>query len=158
MTSWFDKRRGGVILVSPRPGCRCPVIMPYISELIENFGWRQGFLIYSAFTFLVVVPLISLVISRPETSACIRMALCMKLDDDSLLPPAQKAPPKMRLLELFKEHNMIVLTFSLLFCSERTLTHMIRDDRLWVYAGRGVPRDVAVRGFWCCWQVKFWPE
>ena len=107
------------------------VIMPYISaELIENFGWRQGFLIYSAFTFLVVVPLIfRLVISRPEDVG-LRPdgALPIKFDDGSILPPEQKAPPKMRLLELFKEHNfrMIVLTFSLLFCSmSATLTHMI---------------------------------
>ena len=131
VTNWFDKRRGMALGIAAAGVSLSGVIMPYISaELIENFGWRQGFLIYSAFTFLVVVPLIfRLVISRPEDVG-LRPdgAKPMKLDDDSLLPPAQKAPPKMRLLELFKEHNfrMIVLTFSLLFCSmSATLTHMI---------------------------------
>ncbi len=131
VTNWFDKRRGMALGIAAAGVSLSGVIMPYISaELIENFGWRQGFLIYSAFTFLVVVPLIfRLVISRPEDVG-LRPdgAMPMKLDDDSLLPPAQKAPPKMRLLELFKEHNfrMIVLTFSLLFCSmSATLTHMI---------------------------------
>ena len=131
VTNWFDKRRGMALGIAAAGVSLSGVIMPYISaELIENFGWRQGFLIYSAFTFLVVVPLIfRLVISRPEDVG-LRPdgAMPMQLDDDSLLPPAQKAPPKMRLLELFKEHNfrMIVLTFSLLFCSmSATLTHMI---------------------------------
>ena len=131
VTNWFDKRRGMALGIAAAGVSLSGVVMPYISaELIENFGWRQGFLIYSAFTFLVVVPLIfRLVISRPEDVG-LRPdgAMPMKLDDDSLLPPAQKAPPKMRLLELFKEHNfrMIVLTFSLLFCSmSATLTHMI---------------------------------
>ena len=131
VTNWFDKRRGMALGIAAAGVSLSGVIMPYISaELIENFGWRQGFLVYSAFTFLVVVPLIfRLVISRPEDVG-LRPdgAMPIKFDDGSILPPAQKAPPKMRLLELFKEHNfrMIVLTFSLLFCSmSATLTHMI---------------------------------
>ena len=131
VTNWFDKRRGTALGIAAAGVSLSGVIMPYISaELIENFGWRQGFLVYSAFTFLVVVPLIfRLVISRPEDVG-LRPdgAMPIKFDDGSILPPVEKAPPKMRLLELFKEHNfrMIVLTFSLLFCSmSATLTHMI---------------------------------
>ena len=131
VTNWFDKRRGTALCIAAAGVSLSGVIMPYISaELIENFGWRQGFLVYSAFTFLVVVPLIfRLVISRPEDVG-LRPdgAMPIKFDDGSILPPVEKAPPKMRLLELFKEHNfrMIVLTFSLLFCSmSATLTHMI---------------------------------
>ena len=131
VTNWFDKRRGIALGIAAAGVSLSGVVMPYISaELIENFGWRQGFLVYSAFTFLVVVPLIfRLVISRPEDVG-LRPdgALPIKFDDGSILPPVQKAPPKMRLLELLKEHNfrMIVLTFSLLFCSmSATLTHMI---------------------------------
>ena len=131
VTNWFDKRRGIALGIAAAGVSLSGVIMPYISaELIENFGWRQGFLVYSAFTFLVVVPLIfRLVISRPEDVG-LRPdgAMPIKFDDGSILPPVEKAPPKMRLLELFKEHNfrMIVLTFSLLFCSmSATLTHMI---------------------------------
>lgn len=131
VTNWFDKRRGTALGIAAAGVSLSGVIMPYISaELIENFGWRQGFLVYSAFTFLVVVPLIfRLVISRPEDVG-LRPdgAMPVKFDDGSIVPPVEKAPPKMRLLELFKEHNfrMIVLTFSLLFCSmSATLTHMI---------------------------------
>ena len=131
VTNWFDKRRGTALGIAAAGVSLSGVIMPYISaELIENFGWRQGFLVYSAFTSLVVVPLIfRLVISRPEDVG-LRPdgAMPIKFDDGSILPPVEKAPPKMRLLELFKEHNfrMIVLTFSLLFCSmSATLTHMI---------------------------------
>jgi MFS family permease len=131
VTNWFDKRRGTALGIAAAGVSLSGVIMPYISaELIENFGWRQGFLVYGAFTFLVVVPLIfRLVISRPEDVG-LRPdgAMPIKFDDGSILPPVEKSPPKMRLLELFKEHNfrMIVLTFSLLFCSmSATLTHMI---------------------------------
>ena len=131
VTNWFDKRRGTALGIAAAGVSLSGVIMPYISaELIENFGWRQGFLVYSAFTFLVVVPLIfRFVISRPEDVG-LRPdgAMPIKFDDGSIVPPAERAPPKVRLLELFKEHNfrMIVLTFSLLFCSmSATLTHMI---------------------------------
>ena len=131
VTNWFDKRRGTALVIAAAGVSLSGVIMPYISaELIENFGWRQGFLVYSAFTFLVVVPLIfRFVISRPEDVG-LRPdgAMPIKFDDGSIVPPAERAPPKVRLLELFKEHNfrMIVLTFSLLFCSmSATLTHMI---------------------------------
>ena len=131
VTNWFDKRRGTALGIAAAGVSLSGVIMPYISaELIENFGWRQGFLVYSAFTFLVVVPLIfRFVISRPEDVG-LRPdgAMPIKFDDGSIVPPVEKVPPKVRLLELFKEHNfrMIVLTFSLLFCSmSATLTHMI---------------------------------
>ncbi len=131
VTNWFDKRRGMALGIAAAGVSLSGVIMPYISaELIENFGWRRGFMVYSTFTFLVVVPLIfRLVISRPEDVG-LRPdgAMPIKFDDGSILSPVEKVPPKMRLLELFKEHNfrMIVLTFSLLFCSmSATLTHMI---------------------------------
>ena len=130
-SDWFEKRRGAALGIAAAGVSLSGVIMPYISaELIENFGWRQGFLVYSAFTFLVVVPLIfRFVISRPEDVG-LRPdgAMPIKFDDGSIVPPVEKVPPKVRLLELFKEHNfrMIVLTFSLLFCSmSATLTHMI---------------------------------
>ena len=131
VTNWFDKRRGMALGIAAAGVSLSGVIMPYISaELIENFGWRRGFMVYSTFTFLVVVPLIfRLVISRPEDVG-LRPdgAIPIKFDESSILSPVEKVPPKMRLLELFKEHNfrMIVLTFSLLFCSmSATLTHMI---------------------------------
>ncbi|NCF45241.1 MAG: MFS transporter [Proteobacteria bacterium] len=132
VANWFDKRRGTALGIAAAGVSLSGVIMPYISaELIGNFGWRAGFLVYSAFTFFVVVPLIfRFVISRPEDVG-MRPDGAMPLLSDvdtSAHANVQIAPPKMRLLELFKQHNfrMIVLTFSLLFCCmSATLTHMI---------------------------------
>jgi MFS family permease len=132
VANWFDKRRGTALGIAAAGVSLSGVIMPYISaELIENFGWRTGFLVYSAFTFFVVVPLIfRFVISRPEDVG-MRPDGALPLHSDvdkSAQANAQSALPKMRLLELFKQHNfrMIVLTFSLLFCCmSATLTHMI---------------------------------
>ena len=132
VTNWFDKRRGTALGIAAAGVSLSGVIIPYISaELIENFGWRQGFLVYSAFTFFVVVPLIfRLVISRPEDVGMRPDgALPARLQDGSIAALPKREPlPKMRMLELFKQHNfrMIVLTFSLLFCCmSATLTHMI---------------------------------
>ncbi len=132
VANWFDKRRGTALGIAAAGVSLSGVIMPYISaELIENFGWRAGFLVYSAFTFFVVVPLIfRFVISRPEDVGMRPDgALPLHSDVDKYAQAnAQSALPKMRLLELFKQHNfrMIVLTFSLLFCCmSATLTHMI---------------------------------
>ena len=57
--NWFDRRRGTALGIAAAGVSLSGVVMPYISaELIENFGWRRGFLAYSTFTFFVVVPLI----------------------------------------------------------------------------------------------------
>ena len=132
VTNWFDRRRGTALGIAAAGVSLSGVIMPYVSaELIENFGWRQGFLAFSAFTFLVVVPLIfRLVISRPEDVGMRPDgALPLVADDGTDTPPPQKPPaPRLRMMELFRQHNfrVIVLTFSLLFCCmNTTLTHMI---------------------------------
>ncbi len=132
VTNWFDRRRGTALGIAAAGVSLSGVIMPYVSaELIENFGWRQGFLAFSAFTFLVVVPLIfRLVISRPEDVGMRPDgALPLVADDGTDIPPPQKPPaPRLRMMELFRQHNfrVIVLTFSLLFCCmNTTLTHMI---------------------------------
>ena len=133
VANWFDKRRGTALGIAAAGVSLSGVIMPYISaELIENFGWRPGFLVYSAFTFFVVVPLIfRFVISRPEDVGMRpdgALPLHSDVDNPAHANPQSELPKKMRLVELFKQHNfrMIALTFSLLFCCmSATLTHMI---------------------------------
>ena len=132
VANWFDKRRGTALGIAAAGVSLSGVVMPYISaELIGNYGWRQAFLIYSGFTFLVVVPLIfRLVISRPEDVGMRPDgALPARQSDGTLAAPLERQPPpKLRLLALFKQQNfrMIVLTFSLVFCCmSATLTHMI---------------------------------
>jgi cyanate permease len=104
------------------------VIMPYISaELINNYGWREGFLVYGLFTLLVVLPMVlRFVVSRPED---------IGMRPDGAMPIAVKAgaelvvpKPRLAMRDVFREHNfwVIVLTFSLIFCCMgATLTHMI---------------------------------
>ena len=130
VANWFDRRRGTALGIAAAGVSLSGVVMPYISaELIENFGWRQGFLAYSAFTFFVVVPLIfRLVISRPEDVGMRPDGAIVSAKTTDAGESAQASVVKPRMLELFKDHNfrMIVLTFSLMFCCmSATLTHMI---------------------------------
>jgi cyanate permease len=99
--------------------------MPNVSaQLIENFDWRIGFMVFGFFTLCVVVPLVlRLVISRPED---------VGLRPDGALPRPAGSPvvstPRIGMRDVVREHNfwVIVATFSLLFCSmSATLTHMI---------------------------------
>ena len=68
VTNWFDRRRTTALGIAATGVSLSGVIMPYVSaELIEAYGWRQGFLIYGLFTAFVVVPLVlRTVISKPE--------------------------------------------------------------------------------------------
>ena len=130
VANWFDRRRGTALGIAAAGVSLSGVVMPYISaELIENFGWRQGFLAYSAFTFFVVVPLIfRLVISRPEDVGMRPDGAIVSAKTTDAGETVQAPVAKPRMLELFKDHNfrMIVLTFSLMFCCmSATLTHMI---------------------------------
>ena len=130
VANWFDRRRGTALGIAAAGVSLSGVVMPYISaELIENFGWRQGFLAYSAFTFFVVVPLIfRLVISRPEDVGMRPDGAVVSAKTTDAGESAQALVAKPNMLELFKDHNfrMIVLTFSLMFCCmSATLTHMI---------------------------------
>ena len=46
VTNWFDRRRGMALGIAAAGVSLSGVIMPYISaELINNFGWRQGFMV-----------------------------------------------------------------------------------------------------------------
>jgi MFS family permease len=125
VTNWFDKRRGTALGIAASGVSLSGVVMPNVSaQLIENFDWRIGFMVFGFFTLCVVVPLVlRLVISRPED---------VGLRPDGALPRPAGSPvvstPRIGMRDVVREHNfwVIVATFSLLFCSmSATLTHMI---------------------------------
>jgi MFS family permease len=128
VANWFDRRRGTALGIAAAGVSLSGVIMPYISaELINSYGWRQGFLVYGLFTLLVVLPLVlRFVISRPED---------IGLRPDGAMPVVRSqgdapepAKPRLAMRDVFREHNfwVIVATFSLIFCCmSATLTHMI---------------------------------
>lgn len=128
VANWFDRRRGTALGIAAAGVSLSGVIMPYISaELINNYGWREGFLVYGLFTLLVVLPMVlRFVVSRPEDIG-MRPDGAMPI---AVNPGAELTVPKPRLAmrDVSREHNfwVIVLTFSLIFCCMgATLTHMI---------------------------------
>jgi len=127
VANWFSRKRGMALGIAATGISASGVVMPFVSAaLIDNFGWREGFMMFSAFTAVVVVPLVLLlVISRPED---------VGLKPDGQLfdsdPSAGKhsstnpdpAPP------ILKERNfwVLVTVVGLLFCCQSaTLTHMV---------------------------------
>jgi MFS family permease len=124
VTNWFSRRRGAALGIAATGFSASGVIMPFISAtLIEAYGWRQGFMLYGAFTAFVVVPLVlRLVISTPED---VGLRPDGKLPDPPRSDPAPLRPPPTPIL---KDRNFWVLVsvIGLLFCCQSaTLTHMV---------------------------------
>lgn len=127
VTNWFERKRGTALGIAATGVSLSGVVMPYVSaEIISSFGWRNGFLMYGLFTFLVVVPLVlRLVVSKPEDVG-LRKDGALALDGPSGDPA--KPRPRLSMREVARGRNfwVIVLTFSLIFCSmSTTLTHMV---------------------------------
>ena len=136
VANWFDRKRGTALGIAATGVSVSGVIMPFVSaQIIESYGWRQGFLLYGLFTLCIVVPLVlRLVVSRPEDVG-------QHPDGDvpgeaptkpepgrpgrpASLPP--KAATSMRAVAKDRNFWVIVAVFGLIFCSmSATLTHMV---------------------------------
>jgi len=135
VANWFNRKRGMALGIAATGISASGVVMPFVSAaLIENYGWREGFMVYGIFTALVVLPLVlRLVVSSPE--------------EVGLVPDGGPANPQVRSLgsasaspararrafipsskPILQERNFWVLSgvLGLLFCSQSaTLTHMV---------------------------------
>jgi MFS family permease len=105
--------------------------MPFVSAaMIENFGWRNGFLVYGLFTLLVVVPVVlRFVVSRPEDLGLHPDGANSTLfaDQDTSADEARR-PPRLSMYQVGRQPNfwIIALSFALIFCCmSATLTHMV---------------------------------
>ncbi len=118
VSNWFDQRRGTALGIAATGVSLSGVIMPYVSaEIIDAYGWRNGFMVYGFFTFLVVVPLVlRLVVSRPEDIGMLPDG-ALHLDVPHQDTPAPK-PPRLSMRVVARERNfwVIVATFSFIFC------------------------------------------
>lgn len=129
VTNWFDRKRGTALGIAATGVSMSGVVMPFVSaEIIEAYGWRQGFAAYGLFTLLVVVPVVlRFVISRPEDVGLRPDGALMieKLDSQSR---GVARPASLSMREVWRDRNFwsIVATFSFVFCAmSATLTHMV---------------------------------
>ncbi len=131
VANWFTRKRGFALGIAATGISASGVVMPLISaELIEAYGWRQGFLLFGGFTTLIVLPLVSaLVISAPEDIGLLP-------DGGRSTPPPPNPAEKVEVTPapidaprpLLRERNFWVLVsvVGLLFCCQSaTLTHMV---------------------------------
>ena len=128
VTNWFERRRGTALGIAATGVSLSGVVMPYISaSIIESYGWRNGFALYGLFTFVVVVPLVlRLVVSHPRDMGLLPDGAIRSLPDTGDGAPSSRPRISMRVVSRDRNFWVIVLTFSLLFCSmSTTLTHMV---------------------------------
>lgn len=126
VANWFTRKRGMALGIAATGISASGVVMPFVSAaLIENFGWREGFLAYGVFTSLVVLPLVlKLVVSRPED---VGLKPDGQIVDSSQPAPATDTPPA-NPSPILRDRNfwVLVAVVGLLFCCQSaTLTHMV---------------------------------
>lgn len=125
VANWFNKRRGRALGIAATGISVSGVIMPFVSAaLIENYGWREGFIAYGCFTGLVVLPIVlTFVVSKPSDVGLIP-------DGGALLGRDVETAKREPVVDVpvFQERNfwVLVAAFGLLFCCQSaTLTHMV---------------------------------
>ena len=124
VANWFEARRGTALGIATMGISLSGVVMPIASALlIEQIGWRGGFLVFGAFTLVLVLPVVlAVVVSRPEE---------VGQQPDGRAPAVEAAPLPHRALpvrQLMRDRNFWVLNFAIgfLFCvMSATLTHMV---------------------------------
>jgi MFS family permease len=130
VTNWFSRRRGTALGIAATGISASGVVMPFITaSLIESFGWREGFLLYGAFTALVVVPLVlRLVISSPEEVGLRPDGQAPNLTPAPAAQVGRPDPTTKRPGSILNDRNfwVLVAVTGLLFCCQSaTLTHMV---------------------------------
>lgn len=126
VANWFTRRRGMALGIAATGISASGVVMPFVSAaLIESLGWREGFLVYGAFTGVVVLPLVLLlVISRPEDRGLKPDG--QLVDGSGSAAAATIAPPPPRPILGDRNFWVLVAVIGLLFCCQSaTLTHMV---------------------------------
>ncbi len=123
VANWFDRRRGMALGVATMGISLSGVLMPVLSAvLIEQLGWRGGFLVFGAFTALLVLPVtLRFVISSPELVG-------LGPDGDAPLKADATRPAALSTKQFLGDRNfwMITLCVGCLFCvMSATLTHMV---------------------------------
>lgn len=126
VTNWFIAKRGMALGIATMGISLSGVAMPLISaQLIEAFGWRIGFSVYSVVTLVIVVPVvIKFVIDAPESLGLLPDNKARSLTKTTPPPPPVQWSAKAALTN--RNFWLIVITFGLLFCCMgATLTHMV---------------------------------
>ena len=124
VTNWFITKRGTALGIATMGISLSGVAMPLISAvLIESFGWRTGFMVYSGVTLALVLPVvIRYVIDEPHHLGLLPDNKPNNKHD----VPAPQVQWRTRQALTNKNFWLIVLTFGLLFCCMgATLTHMV---------------------------------
>ena len=125
VANWFVRKRGLALGIAATGISVSGVIMPFVSAgIIDEFGWRAGFAVYGAFTALIVVPIVLLlVISRPEEVG-LRPDGQLTSSPQSVDGPSS-GPTKGGILS-DRNFWVLVTVVGLLFCVQSaTLTHMV---------------------------------
>ena len=124
VTNWFVAKRGRALGIAATGISASGVVMPFVSAaIIDAYGWREGFMLYAAFTGLIVVPLVlRLVISSPEEAGLEGDGHTASGDLPAGTPPPADTAPILRDVNFW----VLVAVVGLLFCCQSaTLTHMV---------------------------------
>ena len=127
VANWFVKKRGVALGVATMGISGSGVLMPALSSfLIDEFGWRQSYMIYAISILVLVIPVILIwVVTRPEDIG--------QLPDGEIIikdaPPVATEPQtEWTSAAILKSSNfwLIALTFSILTgVFQAILLHMV---------------------------------
>ena len=89
VNQWFSTARGLALrLCLAGTAITSAIVFPLLSWILENYGWRAGYLFLGGFSFLVAMPLVRAWLRAPEGLAETRAALAAARIGESLRNPA----------------------------------------------------------------------